>query len=668
MVDMFYRIRQKSFGLLIIAAILNLVGELGMAANTAPYILPIANKYISEGESLAVNIFASDYEHDPIAIQSISHPHGSILFDNGNGNATFKWAPEYNGPYSSSASPFGVTIRTSDGQNSSIISFKVFVSNINRKPIINSPLFYNVLAGDTMRFDLAGIDPDNDKLTWRLLNAPGSSVITQTNPGTFVWPTNYNDMGTYEVGVTLFDQFGVSDTVNINLQVIQTDIYTLTIDTVSTYPMEKALININLDNRVPIFGFDILFNYDFTGLILSSISKAGTRAENFEYFTYNIDNKGMPGDVRLVGISDVAGGAVIGNLPTGNGPVAKILFYATNDQNFSGFSIPLRFVFRDFLNYNDNTMTDSVGGKIPQSSILYYDGYVSILAVTANDIGDINLNSIPYEIGDAIYLTGYFLSPAAFPFNAVQRANADVNQDGYAPTVADLVYLINRLAGIGALKQRYDNINVDVALQVSDGKLNLNYDSPVDLGGIFVTMKRKESKLKSSSILPGEQVSKMIFESRNDGDYIRILIYSKSGNSMTAGQGEIFSIENLSDYELEDIQVSSSEGYMLPISLKDGSGSELPNGFELCQNYPNPFNPSTTIRFNLPVSSAVKLTVYDVLGREVRTIADGQYMAGYHEIMWDGLDGRGSTVSSGIYFYELKTGEFSSMRKMMFLK
>lgn len=89
----------------------------------------------------------------------------------------------------------------------------------------------------------------------------------------------------------------------------------------------------------------------------------------------------------------------------------------------------------------------------------------------------------------------------------------------------------------------------------------------------------------------------------------------------------------------------------------------LPAEYALDQNYPNPFNPTTTIEFALPKDSNVKLVVYDVLGRVVSELVSGQLNAGKHKVEFNG-----SNLASGIYFYSIKAGDFTSVKKLMLLK
>ncbi len=88
----------------------------------------------------------------------------------------------------------------------------------------------------------------------------------------------------------------------------------------------------------------------------------------------------------------------------------------------------------------------------------------------------------------------------------------------------------------------------------------------------------------------------------------------------------------------------------------------------LLPNFPNPFNPSTTISYTLGEEAAVALTVFNVHGREVRTLIRGTEQAGPHEAVWDGRDNHNQDVSSGLYFYLLRAGDFRDMRKMVLLK
>ena len=96
--------------------------------------------------------------------------------------------------------------------------------------------------------------------------------------------------------------------------------------------------------------------------------------------------------------------------------------------------------------------------------------------------------------------------------------------------------------------------------------------------------------------------------------------------------------------------------------------SNVPNAFTLKQNYPNPFNPTTEIEFSLDKMSNVNLTIFNVLGQKVKTLASGTKALGTHKYSWNGLDEMGNAVSTGIYFYTLTSGDVSVTKKMAFMK
>ncbi len=97
-------------------------------------------------------------------------------------------------------------------------------------------------------------------------------------------------------------------------------------------------------------------------------------------------------------------------------------------------------------------------------------------------------------------------------------------------------------------------------------------------------------------------------------------------------------------------------------------GSDLPANDLSVSNFPNPFNPSTTIKLNLPKAGDVSLKVFNVRGELVRTLVDGQMVAGEHSIIWDGKTNTGNQSASGIYFYETRANGEVKINKMALVK
>jgi hypothetical protein len=168
----------------------------------------------------------------------------------------------------------------------------------------------------------------------------------------------------------------------------------------------------------------------------------------------------------------------------------------------------------------------------------------------------------------------------------------------------------------------------------------------------------------------------------NNFDFATISLNCSNGNYSGATR---YSLSNISEDIAEDVAVSNNNkiyvtGYseidissqyesamttvMMPGEEKDNNVEpETAIKFNLNQNYPNPFNPSTTIGFDIPRSTIVKLIIYDMLGKVVDILVNSQMDAGSYNISYTNHN-----LSSGIYFYELSTGDYREIKKMTLVK
>ena len=129
----------------------------------------------------------------------------------------------------------------------------------------------------------------------------------------------------------------------------------------------------------------------------------------------------------------------------------------------------------------------------------------------------------------------------------------------------------------------------------------------------------------------------------NETNYYRLTAVDHAGNS--------------SDYsEIVEAAVLSIDENMVPAV------------FALHQNYPNPFNPTTQIKYDIAEDSFVSITIFDVMGRNIRTLMNVNQNAGYHSIHWDAKNDMGEGVSAGMYIYVIQAGEFRATKKMVLLK
>ncbi|MCC7431020.1 choice-of-anchor J domain-containing protein [bacterium] len=117
---------------------------------------------------------------------------------------------------------------------------------------------------------------------------------------------------------------------------------------------------------------------------------------------------------------------------------------------------------------------------------------------------------------------------------------------------------------------------------------------------------------------------------------------------------------NAQNFAVDDVSVG--------IFTEVSENAVKPSVYFLSQNHPNPFNPTTEILFSLPTTESVLLKVFDVKGRLVKTLVDGKISAGNSKVFWNGTNENGKQVSSGIYFYKLKSENFSETKKMVLLK
>lgn len=104
-----------------------------------------------------------------------------------------------------------------------------------------------------------------------------------------------------------------------------------------------------------------------------------------------------------------------------------------------------------------------------------------------------------------------------------------------------------------------------------------------------------------------------------------------------------------------------------PVAV-DQTPQATPADFRLSQNYPNPFNPETQISFALPEMNTTKLVVYNTQGQAVRTLVNSSLAAGTHSVSWNGLDENGQSVASGLYIYQLTSGNLTQTKRMVFMK
>ena len=116
-----------------------------------------------------------------------------------------------------------------------------------------------------------------------------------------------------------------------------------------------------------------------------------------------------------------------------------------------------------------------------------------------------------------------------------------------------------------------------------------------------------------------------------------------------------------SDMEIDYVRIYET-------SILSTNNKMIPTSFNLHQNFPNPFNPATTLYYDLPQDSFIKITIYDMLGNVVNNLVNSNQSSGYKSVKWDGTNGHGKHVSAGVYFYTIQVGVYRQTKKMILLK
>ncbi|MBI66892.1 MAG: hypothetical protein CMG65_03805, partial [Candidatus Marinimicrobia bacterium] len=262
-----------------------------------------------------------------------------------------------------------------------------------------------------------------------------------------------------------------------------------------------------------------------------------------------------------------------------------------------------------------------------------------------------------------------------------QFRGADVNDDRFI-NIQDVVLIVDIIYGSSArtLPSFAESI-AEVSMRNGGGTsllLDLAYDGFIR--GVQFNLTADLSDVMFGSAMLNElQEGVMINSHTLEDGTTRVLAVNLNGGllsfssdgfitipvTMNTGRGDRVKVG------IQDIQLIDQNGESIPVNAR-GDGSValelIPMQYALYQNFPNPFNPVTEIQFDIPDISTVELVVYNLMGQEVRRLVNGEIQAGYHRIVWDGLNNQGEPVSTGVYIYSLTSPSFHSTKKMVLLK
>ena len=293
--------------------------------------------------------------------------------------------------------------------------------------------------------------------------------------------------------------------------------------------------------------------------------------------------------------------------------------------------------------------------------------------------GDVNSDDV-VDINDLLSVVDFILE-VAMP-TEIQFRNSDLNRDDVL-NVADVIMMIDIIIpGVNARRIATDVASIaELSLRNGGGTsllLDLAYDGFVR--GIQFDLSTDMSRLSFGSPLLNElQEGVMVNSHRLEDGSTRVLAVNMNGGLLSFSTDGFITVPVMINtdrgervkVDLSGVQLIGQDGQNIPVAAK-GDGSValelIPMQYALYQNFPNPFNPVTEIQFDVPDVSALDLVVYNLMGQQVRRLVNGEIQAGYHRVVWDGLNDRGEPVSTGVYIYSLTSPSFHNTKKMVLLK
>ncbi len=566
--------------------------------------------------------------------------------------------------------------------------------NFNGPPVVKGPPDFTVYFdyADTLCFDVDVHDDDNN-----IVN------ITVTPNGAYDPATGQvcipvDSTGTYCTIITATDGGGLVGVDTICVDVQLDECIHVQIEKVhNAYQGRHQQVDIFLNGSgKPLGGFDFLITYDNSALNPGTVLEGSLLEEcAWEYFTFRFGASGNcsvcpSGIIRIVALAESNNGAYHPNcfLNGRAGTLASIDFLVSADRTLNCQFVPIRFywmdcgdnaissrlgdttwISREVYDFERNVITDfnydlpgyygapdecltggGQGKPAPIRCIDFVGGGIDIICSDSIDLrGDVNLNGIPFEIGDAVVLTNYFISGlAAFTVNPEgQIAASEVNGDGVVLSVADLVYLIRVIIGDAAPVAKP---GPDVFARFSANGKSVKVETNTLIGAALFVFDGK------ADLSLADNCANMELKYDYRDGMTRALVYNMTDKGAGITSGDVLLISG--GAKLVSIDVADYHGAV----LQTNKDFQRPTEFGLRQNYPNPFNPVTAIEFSLPAAGKWELNIFNVLGQKVEGW-QGEGGAGYYNVEWNA-----DRYASGIYFYRLTSGDLTATRKMVLLK
>ena len=309
-----------------------------------------------------------------------------------------------------------------------------------------------------------------------------------------------------------------------------------------------------------------------------------------------------------------------------------------------------------WLFFNAEGSTDVSGSPIDQVTIFLSEGWnlmgslsSSFESSSIDDPEGIIISGSIYGF-EGTYQSTTTLQPGkGYWINASTDGQVTLNSD--SDNAARIKPFVDRTADANII--RFNGVPLYFGVTIPENELQSYELPPKPPAGAFdvrfngnMKVMQDEGQIALSN--PTETLT-VTYEVKHETNAAWVLVSNNGNEYPLHHSGTIQNLENVSRFTLK-------------------KESSLPTEYALSQNFPNPFNPTTTISYSIPEKSEVKLTIYNLTGKRITDLVQGQVNAGIYSLNWDGTNDTGHPVSSGLYLYTLETANFRAMKKMIFMK
>ncbi len=397
---------------------------------------------------------------------------------------------------------------------------------------------------------------------------------------------------------------------------------TLRVDSVTAFISGMGIVPVHFYNDEPLFGLEMTLRHTGVGIKIDSFSFVGGRVE-----AVSIKNRLISDDSTIITVSVLESS---GNIPIGSGLLGELFLSYDGTVSPQVAQIDSFTWSPDVIEYSTFFLQPSLAQHMP----IFRKGYLNLAENPPS------FDSLWVTDGDGVAGQPMAVDIHLFNERDVRDVSVALTWRSDRLTFDSLSFTGMRSSPAQSKFVQYSNVLHQFLTQLTFGE-----STPLEPGtGLLlkawftVDPSTPDTTIEiDTAAFAGVQQTVLILTAV-DGNREVVPIYHKG-----------------------TMQIS------VATDVNDGENL-LPQSFALGQNYPNPFNPTTYIEFALPRASDVRLDIYDITGRLVRTLVDQPMAAGDHRVEFDGRSSSGVQIATGVYFYRIQAGDYKATRKMLLMK